>query len=531
MQLKITADYLLIPVNRTTQAVALRLLDGERLVRYFDCHPCPPELADFTAFYPMKEFRDRTLTIAAGELPSDLPDWIKQTDTPLPQNFNQEALRPQLHFSSRRGWLNDPNGLFHYNGVYHLFYQHNPFSTDWGNMHWGHATSTDLLHWEELDDILYPDELGTKFSGSAFVDHANASGLGNGTQPPILLYYTAAGSYAPSPVPVTQCLAYSTDGGNTFRIYDGNPIIPGLSRENRDPKVVFDKQNHRHLLALYLEKRGDNHYFALLDSTDLIHWEKFQEITLPGSGECPDLYELPVDGNPNDRRWVFSAADGRYRIGHFTDGLFVSESGPHEFYCRQNEGNFYAAQTWDNLPGNRRIQLSWHQGQTMSPRFNMSMGFPVELTLKTFGDGIRLCAAPVPEIEKLHTGETFAWHDFSLNGTADDKIVMTELAEIELDVVAVRPVSLLIGGVEIACDPLTGAISLPGAVLRQTTAKQHFHLHLIVDRTSLEVFAEEGRLYAGKRVIFSPENHSLQLRGDSAEVRTYRVFRLMPIWR
>jgi fructan beta-fructosidase len=193
----------------------------------------------------------------------------------------REPLRPQFHFSARRGWNNDPNGLSFYEGEYHLFFQHNPYGWGWGKMHWGHATSRDLLRWTEHGDLLFPDAMGPMFSGSAVVDWKNSTGFGAGAIPPLVPIYTAAGH------PTTQCLAFSADG-RAFTKYNRNPILGQIAEGNRDPKVFWHEPTRRWVMVLYVgfpepgkvdadgrQARRDTIY--ILNSPDLKNW------TLTGS--------------------------------------------------------------------------------------------------------------------------------------------------------------------------------------------------------------------------------------------------------
>lgn len=213
-----------------------------------------------------------------------------------------EPLRPQFHFTAKSGWLNDPNGLAYFKGEYHLFFQHNPFGTQWGNMTWGHAVSKDLVHWRQLDNALSPDELGTMFSGSAVVAEFAQSDISIATGPgsdrsarsALVCFYTAAGGTndASKGRPFTQCLAYSHDG-RTFSKYPGNPVIPHIEAENRDPKVIWHGPTKRWVMALYLNESR----FALYGSADLVTWSRLSNIELPGASECPDLFPLALDGD------------------------------------------------------------------------------------------------------------------------------------------------------------------------------------------------------------------------------------------
>jgi fructan beta-fructosidase len=216
---------------------------------------------------------------------------IEQADTiERPANLYQESLRPQFHFSSQRGWLNDPNGLVYYRGEYHLFYQHNPYGWTARNMQWGHAVSRDLVHWEELDTAIQPDARGWIWSGSAVIDWDNTSGLGKDGQPPMVLFYTAAGN------PFTQCLVYSLDG-RTFTKYEGNPIVPQITPGNRDPKVIWYEPTKSWVMTLYVSEPvptslngGQRNAIYFLTSHNLKDWAISS--TIEGFFECPDLFEL-----------------------------------------------------------------------------------------------------------------------------------------------------------------------------------------------------------------------------------------------
>ena len=200
----------------------------------------------------------------------------------------RESGRPQLHFTARTGWLNDPNGLVYFGGEYHLFFQHNPTGNNWGNMTWGHAVSTDLVTWRHLDNAISPDHLGTIYSGSAVIDHDNTAGFQTGAEAPIVAIYTAAGGSSPESdgQPFTQCLAYSNDRGRSWTKYARNPVLPHVVGENRDPKVIWYAPGQFWVMALFL----DGESFALFTSPNLKRWTRTQTLAVPNSGECPDSF-------------------------------------------------------------------------------------------------------------------------------------------------------------------------------------------------------------------------------------------------
>jgi sucrose-6-phosphate hydrolase SacC (GH32 family) len=317
-----------------------------------------------------------------------------------------EKHRPQLHFSTIRGWINDPNGLVYYDGEFHLYFQHYPFGYYWGQPHWGHAVSTDLVHWEQLSDVLIRHEYGGIYSGSSVVDYNNTSGFKSGDNDVIVAFYTTYTVVEDGTAP-TQNIAYSNNRGRTFNEYDKNPGIGDrtavLGTYNaRDPKVFWHESTKKWVMIVF-ERIGN----SIFTSDNLKEWEYQSHIET--FWECPELFELPVDGNSDIKKWVMYGVSGDYLIGDFDGKEFIPESGMFNYL----QGKFYAAQTFNNVPENdgRRIQTGyveipgWVEVPEPNPPFNGLMSFPTELTLRTTANGIRMFNEPVDEIEKLHKKE------------------------------------------------------------------------------------------------------------------------------
>ncbi len=401
-----------------------------------------------------------------------------------------EPYRPQFHFTAQKGWLNDPNGLVYYKGMYHLFFQHNPFGIEWGNMTWGHAISTDLIHWKQIEHALLPDSMGTMFSGSAVVDWHNTAGFQTGESPALVLIYTAAGGTSPESEgkPFTQCLAYSNDGGNTFTKFNGNPVLPEIAPENRDPKVIWHESSQQWIMALYLQ--GDE--FALLSSPNLKEWTLLQRLNLPGCIECPDFFELPLEGNPDTSRWIFMAANGQYLLGKFDGHLFEAES---DLIPSDWGKNFYATQTFSDIPDRRRIQIAWMRGGAYPGMpFNQQMSFPCELQLKETPEGLRICRRPVREIEILWE-DSIEWNAVLLDqeenllpvpsSSACDAEIQLEAGNANLITVIVNDLPITWNVHEHRLDVLDCSAPLPPDT-------GTLDLRLLIDKTSIEVFGLGG---------------------------------------
>jgi len=440
-----------------------------------------------------------------------------------------ERYRPQFHFTPRRNWTNDPNGLVYYKGEYHLFFQHNPKGINWGNMTWGHAVSTDLMHWKQLPNAIEPDELGTIFSGSAVVDWNNTSGFKTGTEDVLVAFYTSAGAHAPVKVPFTQSIAYSNDRGRTWTKHKDNPVIGHIRANNRDPKVIWYEPTKSWIMALYLDQND----FALLGSKNLKQWEMLQELQLPGSRECPDFFELPVDDDPNDTRWVFWGANGRYLLGTFDGREFKPQSGPYE----SRIGNYYAAQTWSDIPeaGGRRIQIAWMAGGKFPGMpFNQQMSIPCELTLRRFPEGIRLCRAPVREIQKLRNLQ-YSLKDTPLSERQSLPSDMSaELFEIQTEIQpgSASEIGFDLRGSELIYNVTDKLLSCKGKKFRLQPVNGRIKLQILVDRTSIEVFSPDSWVSLHLCFPLDPDNNAVKpfARGGQAQIRSLKLWTLKSIW-
>ncbi|HPO11941.1 MAG TPA: glycoside hydrolase family 32 protein [Candidatus Hydrogenedentes bacterium] len=420
-----------------------------------------------------------------------------------------EMYRPQFHFSPKKNWTNDPNGLVYYQGEYHLFFQHNPLGINWGNMHWGHAVSKDLVHWEELSIALAPDEHGTCFSGSAVVDWNNTSGLQTGAEKVLIALYTGA------PVPeveggpkFSQCLAYSNDRGRTWTTYDKNPVLAHIVGGNRDPKVFWHTPTGKWVMALYL----DGNEFGFFGSPNLKEWSLLSKITVAGSSECPDLFELPIDGNPASTKWIFLGGDGNYLIGTFDGVTFTPESEKLE---ADWGAQYYATQSYSDIPkeDGRRIQIAWmNGGQYPRMPFNQQMNFPCELTLRTFPEGLRVRRLPVREITSLYD-KKLSWADVTVNpGENILKGVKEELVDVSLEVelAGAEAFSLKLHGESVQYSVKDKTLTCLGKTAPVEAVDGRIKLRALVDRASIEVFANDGKVVMSSCFLPEPKNKSLE---------------------
>jgi len=385
---------------------------------------------------------------------------VKQAsaDTSIKTKYYTEPYRSQYHFTPEANWMNDPNGMVYHKGVYHLFYQYYPEDIVWGPMHWGHATSKDLVHWEHKPIALFPDKKGLIFSGSAVVDFGNTSGFGTTDNPPlvaIFTYHLMEDEKEGRTDFQTQGIAYSIDNGKTWTKYEGNPVIgnDGI-KDFRDPKVFWDEVNHAWVMALVA---GD--HLQLWNSKDLKKWTKLSEFgndkgAHGGVWECPDLFPLKVEGS-DEEKWVLlisinpGAPNGgsgtQYFVGDFDGEKFTTDQTEIKWldWGTDNYAGVtynvlpkeYYGDTYVNDPKQERIFIGWmsnwiYARDTPTEKWRSAMTVPRKLTLRKIVDDYRLFNYPIDTLKTIVEQEKA--NDFSIDGGAKKVISSANLNQSEV---------------------------------------------------------------------------------------------------
>jgi fructan beta-fructosidase len=514
-RLRIDQRFVLLPINNESLLRRVRLVKNGRVLRSFTASLGLP--AQWWAHLDVSAWHGQTLTLCLNneKLPTKGPPSIpgrgaKETDNAVlvaaiqtsaeiwsPETLYKEPLRPAFHFTCRRGWNNDPNGLMYHAGAYHLFFQHNPYGLRWGNMHWGHAISTDLVHWKELPIALYPrGDDDFPFSGSGVIDHENTSGWGKNGRPAMVIAFTSTGR--------GECIAYSEDDGVTWTEFEGNPVV---KHNGRDPRLLWYPRTKEWVMAVYSERPGTDpaapkQGIAFHSSADLMSWH--ERSWIEGYSECPDLFALPVDGNANHVKWVLSCAAGYYSIGEFDGSRFVPESprlpAPADGSLN-TQGLFgpvlYAAQTFSNHPEGHRVQIAWGRVDAPDSPFTQLMSVPTTLSLRTTSEGVRLCREPVESLRSLraHTSEYPA-------GPLTPVPLLAELEGDAWDIESVIrigsslcPVLLSVGGDEYVYQPASQMLCSPKGAMLIPLNNERLRLRVLVDRTTVAIFGDLGQAY------------------------------------
>ena len=503
---------------------------------------------------------DATLASAAPDLPG----------------YYSEPFRPQFHFTPEKNWMNDPNGLVYYKGEYHLFYQYNPLGNTWGHMSWGHAVSSDLVHWKHLP-LALPEADGVMiFSGSAVVDWKNTSGLGKNGKPPMVAIYTC---YRLSDRMQSQCIAFSNDKGRTWTKYASNPVIDIHSTNFRDPKVQWYEPGKHWIMTVSLSAE---HKVRFYSSANLKDWTLLSEFGPAGGTagvwECPDLFQLPVEGS-REKRWVLvvninpgsiaGGSGGQYFIGQFDGTRFVEDPGSRPAGLERQAAlwfdygpDYYAAVSWNDIPRSdgRRLWLgwmsNWQYGQDVptSP-WRSAMSIPREVRLRQTAEGIRLMQRPARENQRLRE-KRFQFKGGDL-ARANEWLAQNHIqgAQLEL-VVEFERQSTGVQGVEVLKsskhETVIGVNWDRETVFvdRTNSANVNFNpkfsgvyeapltsgkvkLHVFVDASSVEVFVNDGERVLTAISFPSGESREVKLFGppDRAKISVLDVWKLKSSWK
>lgn len=543
----VDAEYLLVPIDNLEQAessaktVRLRITVDGILVHNVDVTPAhTPDEIDWWGYLSLDGYRGKDVTIELQKQNDEqkLPEasqalaMLEIADQPrhlLP--LKDEATRPQLHFSQMHGWNNDPNGMVYYDGEYHLFWQCNPLGLHWANMYWGHAVSPDMIHWQELPRVLRPHgegvdldkrhpsmTVGKCFSGSANIDTNNTAGWQTGDEKTIVAAFTDTG--------VGEAIAYSNDRGRTFTYWKGNPAI---KHQGRDPKLIWYAPGKHWVIALY-DEFENKQYVAFYTSEDLKTWT-FQS-RIEGYYECPEFFELPIDGDKNNTRWVLFAADAKYTIGTFDGKTFTPDDnqGKHQVHW----GAFYASQCFSNPPDGRVVQIGWatiKMGLKMP--FNQTFTLPTNLTLRTTPEGVRMFVTPIEEVDALR-GKTLA-NKTELSLTPDAPATFDVDGQqfdilVELIPGDASKVLLQFGTTTVTYD--VAKAELNEMPLKPVDGKVSFRV--IVDRPMCEIVGNGGAVYqtlaredAGQPI----QSITLRAEGGAATLRNLEIFEMNSIWK
>ncbi len=482
----------------------------------------------------------------------------------------EEALyRPNFHFTPKVGWLNDPNGMFYYNGYYHLYFQHYPNGNKWGPMHWGHAISTDMINWKEQPIALFPDELGYIFSGSAVVDFENTSGFGKNGSIPIVAIYTyhdPKKEESGSTDTQSQAIAYSLDEGLSWIKYAGNPVIPNPGiRDFRDPKVFWDTLRSHWVMTLAAGQ--ETHFYT---SGNLKEW-KFQSTFGKGIGnhdgvwECPDLFPLEVEGT-NTIKWVHlvsinpggpnGGSATQYFIGDFdgsdfkVDTEFARKMAQEHIYWADFGKDYYAGVTWSDIPetDGRRVFMGWmsnwqYANEVPTETWRGAMTIARELQLVQDENGYSLRILPVSELQS-YRGTKYREEAINIKGSQkliDSEKINLGKAEIKFEISNLRPTTYTFKLTNEQGEELSFGydhtkqnffIDRSGAgitdfsenfgdkisVAPRTYTSESLKGIIILDKTSLELFFDEGRTVMTEIVFPRSPFTTLLFESDDREV-------------
>lgn len=555
------SKYLLLPVQENAPEGKVNIVVNNELQLGQNINVrLAREKVDYYVPYDISAYAGQDISIDIQGMPSSSLCWkeIKLSDTF--DSSNRETYRPVYHHTPVYGWMNDPNGMFYKDGVYHLYFQYNPYGSMWGNMTWGHSTSTDLTHWTYEGTAIVPDAWGAIFSGSCVVDKDNTAGFGKGA---VVAFYTSAKSTPWGDIQ-SQSMAYSLDNGKTFIKYEYNPILTSTERDFRDPKVFWYAPGKHWVMMLAVGQE-----MQIYSSGNLKEWKKESSFGAMqgahgGVWECPDLVEVAVEGS-KEKKWVlicnlnpggpFGGSAAQYFVGSFDGKKFVNESPTQTKWLDWGKDN-YATVTWSNAPAGRCIALGWmsnwqYANSVPTTQYRSANTLARDLTLYRVGGELYLKSKPSPEIKKARAEEkkipTFevkgnyevaslladnkgAYEiemaienkgtskiDFSLMNEKGEKVAMY-YDVVRKQFVMDRSASGIVGF----------SRDFPAVTVAPVRNTDQIHLRLFIDRSSVEAFGEEGE-YVMTNLVFPAEPYNRMVFSSdkgSYIVKSMNVYRL-----
>ncbi len=525
VSLDVTEDYLLLPIQDDAPEGKICIVkDNEQKGTLMNVRLARERVDSYVPF-ALSAYKGQHISIEIQGVPETALCWKELKLSGSFDMANKESFRPVYHHTPAYGWMNDPNGMFYKDGVYHLYFQYNPYGSVWGNMHWGHSTSTDLMHWKFEGCAIVPDAWGAIFSGSCVVDHENTAGFGKEA---VVAFYTSAKSTPWGDIQM-QSMAYSLDNGKTFTKYEGNPILTSSEKDFRDPKVFWYAPGKHWVMILAVGQ-----HMEIYSSVNLKEWKKESEFGAMqgahgGVWECPDLVEIPVEGT-REKKWVlicnlnpggpFGGSAAQYFVGSFDGKKFVNESPTQTKWMDWGKDN-YATVTWSNAPDGRCIALGWmsnwqYANNVPTRQYRSANTLARDLTLYREGQELYLKSTPSVEVKKAR-GKKVSIPSFKVT----EKHEMVNLFEEKQGAYEVEIVIQNASASKIAFCLLndkgekvsmyydlnrkqfvmdrseSGTVDFskdfPAVTVAPVNVDKELTLRLFVDRSSIEAFGEDGK--------------------------------------
>ena len=560
VSLDVTEDYLLLPIQDDAPEGKICIVkDNEQKGTLMNVRLARERVDSYVPF-ALSAYKGQHISIEIQGVPETALCWKELKLSGSFDMANKESFRPVYHHTPAYGWMNDPNGMFYKDGLYHLYFQYNPYGSVWGNMHWGHSTSTDLMHWKFEGCAIVPDAWGAIFSGSCVVDHENTAGFGKEA---VVAFYTSAKSTPWGDIQM-QSMAYSLDNGKTFTKYEGNPILTSSEKDFRDPKVFWYAPGKHWVMMLAVGQ-----HMEIYSSVNLKEWKKESEFGAMqgahgGVWECPDLVEIPVEGT-REKKWVlicnlnpggpFGGSAAQYFVGSFDGKKFVNESPTQTKWMDWGKDN-YATVTWNNAPDGRCIALGWmsnwqYANNVPTRQYRSANTLARDLTLYREGQELYLKSTPSVEVKKAR-GKKVSIPSFRVS----EKHEIVNLFEDNQGAYEVEILIQNAGASKIAFCLLndkgekvsmyydlnrkqfvmdrseSGTVDFskdfPAVTVAPANVDKELTLRLFVDRSSIEAFGEDGKFVMTNLVFPSQPYVKMCFEADKNgyAVKTLNVYKL-----